>query len=495
MNKLITFILAILFATQINATDPGLKIGVNQAALDYLTETILPVVLTELQKVEIESVSTEVGTPIGTVDFNVTDLKIASLDAGTISVAIASPHTIKATMSGGLASASMGWSYRQHIWPHTSDAGTGTITAKKVSATITLDISTNKTDGRPIISTSKVKFKIGKLKVKLHGGASWLYNLFIGVLKPFIISSIDKSIRKELKYLLNTFVNEQLAAMPVQIPLGLGMGIAYAFTADPSVTAEGSMVFPSQAEFYPLALGPGQSGHEVGTLPDHATSKVNMFEFVISEYTMKTLAFSAYKAGAFEQRLTKEDAAGIPGTSVLFTTDVYVVYAPRMLTKYGHGKEVSLRFSSFAEPLVSFTESGFQATFPLILYVDVNTTDKSTNQSVWEEAFSVEAICYTNGTLGFDNNTFFGKIIISNTTIGLHSSNVGAVNVKGLSSTIHLALEVGQTFVNNILADGVPVPSFQGLTFVDPTLEWFNGYVGVSTSGKYVVPNVPEHKH
>lgn len=494
MNKIAILTLAALFCA-CSGADTGLKIGVNQAAVDYLTDVILPVVLQEVQKVEVESFSTDVGTPIGTVTLDVKDFKITSLSAGTIAVNFVSPHSIKATMEGGLASATLGWHYRQHIWPHTSDTGTGTVTAKKVSATINMEITTNATDGRPIITAPKIKFKIGKLKVKLHGGASWLYNIFIGILKPFIKSSVDKAVKKELKYLLNTFVNEALKEVPVQIPLGLGMGIAYKFTSDPTVTADGSLVFPSQGEFYPLELGPGQSGHTPAALPDRGTTKVNMFEFIFSEYTLQTLAFSAYKARAFEQRLTKSALEAFPAAGALFTTDVYVVYAPRMLTKYGHGKEVSLRFSSFAEPLVSFTESGFGATFPLNIYVDVNVVNKTTNESHWEEAFGIEAIANANGDIDFENNTIFGKISLTNTTISLHSSNVGTVNVKGLRSTILLALDVAQSIVNNILADGVPVPSFQGLTFVDPVIEWHEDYVAISTSGKYVPPVVPEHQH
>lgn len=484
--------MALLFSASQGA-DAGLKIGVNEGALTYMADTILPIVLEELQKVEIESISTSTGTPIGTVDLNVTDMKITTLDAGTIDIKFVSPYSIKVTMSGASAGATLNWRYRQHIWPHTSDSGSGTITAKKVSATINLDIRTNATDGRPIISTSKVKFKIGKLKIKLHGGASWLYNIFIGVLKPFITSSIDKAVKNELKYLLNVFVNDELAKFPVQMPLGLGIGIVYAFTADPTVTSDSSLVFPSQAEFYPLALGPGQSGHAMNVLPDHATSKVNMFEFIFSEFSAQTLAFSAYKAGAFNQRLTKDDVEGVPGVSVLFETEVYIVYAPRMLTKYGYGKEVSLRFSAFGEPFADFSKEGFDVTFPLTIAFDVKVTDKTTGEEYWDEAFSVDAVANTNGGIGFENNTLFGKVTLANTTLSLHSSNVGTVNVKGLSSTINLALEVGETFVNKILSDGLPIPSIQGLTFVDPLIEWFDDYVAISSSGEYVPPIVNLH--
>lgn len=468
--------------------DTGLKMGVNEAAVSYMTDTVLPVVLEAVQKVDISDISTEVSTPVGMVDMNVTDIKIESLSAGKITVKFVSPYNVKATMSGALMKATLGWAYREHAWPHTTDKGTGTITAKKVSATITMEIRMNATDGRPIVRAPKIKFKIGSLKIKLHGGASWLYNIFISVLKPIIVSNIDKAVKRELKYLLNTFVNEEFARFPVQIPLGLGIGFAYAMTADPTV-ASASLVFPSQGEFYPLETGPGHSGHTPVVLPDHATSKVNMFELIFSEFSAQTLGYSAFKAGAFEQRLTKEDAAAVPAASVLFTTDVYAVYAPRMLTKFGRGKETSLRFSAFREPLVDFTESGFDVTFPLIVTIDVNNTKKGANVTGdWEEAFALMVTANTKGDIGFDNNTLRGKIAITNTTIALHSSNVGAVNVKGLSSTIHIALDVAQTFVNKALANGIPIPAFHGLTFVDPIIEWYDKYVAVSSSGKYVPP-------
>lgn len=493
--SLITATLAVLASlSSCEKIDPGLKFSVNQGALDYVTETILPVVLQELQKVEIESITTDVSTPIGTVVLEVTDIKFTDLNAGTIDVSFVSPHSIKATVSGASASVTFGWRYRQKIWPHTSDRGTGEATARKVSALVSMEVRTNSTDGRPIVRAPRIKFKIGKLKVKLHGGASWLYNIFITVLKPFIVGNIDKAVKNELRYLLNVFVNDELARFPVQIPLGLGIGIAYRLTADPTVTHDRSLVVPSQAEFFPLELGTGHSGHAPAKLPDRGTSRVNMFEFVFSAFTLQTLGFSAYKARALEQRLTKEKAAGIPGAGVLFTTDVYAVYAPRMLTKYGRGKEVSLRFSALREPEVSLIRSGFNVTFPMVIHVDVRVVDKAANTSRWEEAFAITAFANAHGSVGFENNTLHGKVTLVNSTIGLYSSNVGAVNVRGLSSTIHLALDVAQTIVNRILHNGVPVPSVQGLTFVDPIIEWYNDYFAISTSGKYVPPVVPDRK-
>ena len=67
------------------------------------------------------------------------------------------------------------WHYRKDHWPHVSDGGSADISIG--SSTITATMALSNSNGKPAVTASGCAIQIGSFSLKLHGGASWLYNL------------------------------------------------------------------------------------------------------------------------------------------------------------------------------------------------------------------------------------------------------------------------------------------------------------------------------
>lgn len=81
-----------------------------------------------------------------------------------------------------------------------------------------------------------------------------------------------------------------------------------------------------------------------------------------------------------------------------------------------------------------------------------------------------------------------GKIDAISANVSLLWSNVGTIPVSLLSSGIQMLINALVPMANNVLATGYPLPSFPGLTLVDPTLGYGQHYMYVSTSFTYQPP-------
>jgi hypothetical protein len=88
-------------------------------------------------------------------------------------------------------------SYRRHYhedsFPHISDHGSCDVSASGVSTSVTISLGLVPCESlltcsgvspthEPTVNTASCSAGIGHLDVTFHGGASWLYNLFSGVI-------------------------------------------------------------------------------------------------------------------------------------------------------------------------------------------------------------------------------------------------------------------------------------------------------------------------
>lgn len=476
---------ALVFGSS-RAANPGLKLAVTQDAITYFKDLFMPYVVEAVLNANISTIEQEVSTPIGTVIFTIDNFKINSLEPGKVNIGFEAPHNIKIALDDASMTASLDWKYREKIWPHPGDSGSGDITAKKISLEAVLEVTVNATDGRPIVTAPRIRFKIGKMSIKLHGGASWLYNIFITVFKSTIVDNIEKAVISVFDHLVDTTLADMLRDIPLTIALTKDIGIDYALAADPVVNSEHTLVVSSQAEFYPVSLGPGHSSLAPPVaMPDHATGVTKMFEILLSEYTFNTFAFSATKTGLIDFRVTKEQADA--NTTYFFSTDFFSFYAPGMVSKYGKDKEISYHFTAQSVPIFDISPKGFTILVPLALTVDVNPGAIPTHP-IWEEAFSLAVDASARGNIDIVDNNIVGTLELANASYVLRSTEVGEVQVKSLGLVVDFVVKELVKMLNVYAAKGFPIPSIKGLSFVDPVIEWKNKFVAIATSGKYVMP-------
>ncbi|EDO44440.1 predicted protein [Nematostella vectensis] len=108
---------------------------------------------------------------------------------------------------------SANWAYREQPWPHISDSGTCDISVGGLSLGMLFDISTDIPKKKSSMHVKNCNLNVGKLSVKFHGGASWLYNLFSKEIERELRSSLGDKVCKSAEQLIDSKANKALDAL------------------------------------------------------------------------------------------------------------------------------------------------------------------------------------------------------------------------------------------------------------------------------------------
>lgn len=111
------------------------------------------------------------------------------------------------------------WRIKYRVVFPVSNSGSfdASVSGASVSVSVTLGASA---DGEPTIRTSGCTCHIDRVHIHLHGGASWLYDLFMGSVERRLRDNLQSKICDAAQTAVNTDVAGELATMPVRTPLG-----------------------------------------------------------------------------------------------------------------------------------------------------------------------------------------------------------------------------------------------------------------------------------
>lgn len=74
-------------------------------------------------------------------------------------------------------------------------------------------------NGVPIVKSSGCAINIGGFSLKLHGGASWLYNLLLKLFRKQIEDAVQKAIDSTACSTIENSLNKALASLPLKEPV------------------------------------------------------------------------------------------------------------------------------------------------------------------------------------------------------------------------------------------------------------------------------------
>jgi hypothetical protein len=246
------------------------------------------------------------------------------------------------------------------------------------------------------------------------------------------------------------------------------------------VTSDKNLVAGIAGEFYPQKGAPGQAPGSPVVMPNIATK--NHVDVLLSSYTVESLAYTAVKTGLLEMDMTKDAMPTL--AKPFFSTSFYTSSAPGLVKKFGPGAEVMLHGYIDKTPKVTFNQKD-----KIIVQAAADMVLRAKNKAgVFEDAFSMMLSIKCTADVEVVNTTIFGEITSIDTSSKVTHSNVGDVNLKGFDQIIKLAVELGTSGVNMFLAEGFPLPAVKGLTFVNPSVKYGNGYLIVGTNIKLKLP-------
>jgi len=102
------------------------------------------------------------------------------------------------------------------------------------------------------VNTIGDSVSVGNLNIHLHGGASWLYQIFVNVFSGQIKNAIGNALQNAISTNINNGLNHVLSTLPLDIPIGGGVDIDFKLLGNPIFTST-SMTLPELGEFYDTA--------------------------------------------------------------------------------------------------------------------------------------------------------------------------------------------------------------------------------------------------
>jgi len=475
--KAFAFVLiaSLLVVSSVASTKAGVKVTINEKALNYLKDEMLPVAEQAALSAEIPDMTEPVHVPVvGKVDMSLKDAKINYLNVSESSIVLNSGNAIAIKVSGLEIDVTLKWHYREKSWPHISDSGKGEAYTSHASGNVVIAFDTDST-GHPTAKITGCSFDLSGLSISLHGGASWLYEVFVSLFHSKIVNALDSAINSVVTTQVQAQLSELLASIPLQQVVSDKIAVDYSLVENNGIIISPDKYIIGQCagEFFPNGGQPGKAPGQPAQMPD--TVKDKHFQIFISGFSFESLGFTAVTTGMAEMLVTKDMAPAM--AQDFFSTDFYAQYAPGIVDKYGSGVDVALFLAIHQTPSVVFSKAdGIKVEAGIEMTVRAKNADGK-----FEDAFTLLLASKIDGEADVKGNQIFGSLTDIEATASLVQTHVGDIDISGFNDLITFAASMAIDTINEYLAKGSPLPTIPGVDYVDPSLTYGDGYAVVAT--------------
>lgn len=113
------------------------------------------------------------------------------------------------------------WRYRyKRRFLRIRDHGSFDASLTASSSTVTVSLSMDTSSGRPTVTSVSCSCTIDAIEMRVHGGASWLYNLFVGSVERPLKEELQRMVCEEARKAVDVDGRAELDKLQVRIPVG-----------------------------------------------------------------------------------------------------------------------------------------------------------------------------------------------------------------------------------------------------------------------------------
>lgn len=410
-------------------------------------------------------------SPIGKVKYSLSNMQI--VDVGLPKSALDLVPGTGVKLSIGNAFLRMHGNWRVKYLRIIKDSGSFDLNVNDLTITTTIAIKSDET-GRPVVSSVNCAATVGSAKIKFHGGASWLYNLF----RKFVDKAIRNALQKQMCPLVANAVsdlNPQLKTLNVLAKVDQYAEIEYSMVSSPTVS-NSCIDFSLKGEFY--NIGKHQEppfSPAAFSLPPQIN---NMLYIGVSAFTINSAAFVYNTAGALSLYITDDM---IPQASpIRLNTRTFGAFIPQVAKRFP-GLMMKLLVKTVKNPVVTFEPNNVtvQATSTVTAYaIQPNTT--LSPLFVLNLETSVSARVFVSGM------RLAGAVTLNKMALTLGTSYVGEFQVRSLDSIFQVVLKVVVIPILNVqLAKGYPLPTLGKMNLLNTELQVLKDYMLIGTDVQF----------
>jgi lipopolysaccharide-binding protein len=191
------------------------------------------------------------------------------------------------------------WRFKAGIF---RDSGWFECHVSRLSITVSLTMFSTPS-GQPAITKTGCSSNVGDVSFKLHGGASFIYNLFRDKIARIIKDYLQGQMCKTASDVVQK-ANEYLKHFKVKVPVGRLLELNYGLVSNP-VFGAGYFELATRGEFFFVGDITDAPFHP-SPLPNPPTAP-RMLAFWLSDYVLNTAGYVTHKHDALHHNFTKND--------------------------------------------------------------------------------------------------------------------------------------------------------------------------------------------
>ena len=361
----------------------------------------------------------------------------------------------------------------------------GSFDASASGASISVSVTLGATSaGEPTIRTTGCTCHIDHVSIRLHGGASWLYNLFMGSVERPLRDNLQRKICEAARNAVDADGARELATLPVKVPLGADKRwlLDYRLVAAPAFSA-GYLESFHKGEFFD-ARDPAEAPFRPSALPSPATAD-RMATFWASSYVLNTAGYVLQRRGFLRHNLTKADLPPqfryrLNTTCSLFDGCIGALVPP-VGKKYPNAS-VEVELFSSAAPVAGISPHNLTGNFAGVAVLRARLLDGSLAHLF---AMNVTAKMALAPSLD-GRGVLKARVTAMEEALTIVDSSVGPVSTALLT----LAFNVAKTnFIipklNEAGQRGFPLPTVRHVQFTNAGIQLENDCVRVFTDVRY----------
>ncbi|XP_019400352.1 PREDICTED: BPI fold-containing family C protein-like [Crocodylus porosus] len=460
------------FAWQMDA-NPGLKVRITQKGLDYGWKVGLENLKQEIKNGTFQSWSDRENFGFVKFDYTVSGLRINTVEFPDASVSLIPGTGIKLAIEHASATFHANWSIKTWL---VRNHGGATVSLSGVFITVIFQVSRDN-KGRLSMLFHNCRLSIHDVKVKLSGGASWVFNLFAGYLKKPIQAYLDKNLCPNIKNKIQR-MDAELRTLKVLSQIDAFAQIDYSLINSPAISKSyinldlKGTVYPAGNHTDPPFVP------NLFALPDKNNS---MLYLGVSEYFFKSASLAYYNAGAFNITITKEFSTYFMPTEV--TPNNTIPEVLQLVQNYTMSHPLMLMLQSTAAPIVSLQTGSL--TTEVTGYLEMfSVLPNSSLQFIFAGNLTVN----TSANMTISKQKLIISLLLKRFHFSLTRSGVDFSEISLLEKFLSRVLWNGAIpAVNDKLRKGFPLPNQAQTKFIQPVLEFNQGYLLISTDIHYTL--------
>ncbi|XP_057218706.1 bactericidal permeability-increasing protein-like isoform X2 [Triplophysa rosa] len=452
--------------------NPGVEVKLTQKGLEYGRQMGIASIQKKLSSIKLPDISgTEHVDPIGKVQYSFTGMQIVNLGLPTSALGLVPGTGVSLSIDNAFINLHGNW--RVKYLRIIKDSGSFDLAVSALTIRTTIAVMSDET-GRPSVSMTSCTADVGSVKVKFHGGASWLYNLFSSYINKALGSALQKQICPLVAESIAD-VNPHLKTLNVEAKVDKYAEIEYSMVGSP-VISNASIDIGLKGEFYntgqhkepPFSPAPF-------SLPSQNT---NMLYFGVSAFTINSAGFVYHSAGALSLNITDDM---IPSSSpIRLNTKTFGTFIPQIAKMYP-GLMMKLLVKTVKQPIVTFQPNN----------VTVQTSGLVTAYAIQPNStlsplFDLNLDGSISARVYVTELKLAGYLTLNKIDMSLAKSYVGPFQVTSLENIFTMVLKVAvMPKVNACLKEGYPLPTIGKMHLVETQLQVLKDYLLVGTDVQF----------